>query len=58
MKIYDTQGHPRGTQEKVYALALQRIKLFSDFITLVEKQHSLSVEIMGRRVPFPALLTH
>lgn len=31
------QGHPCGTYEKAYALALQRTKSFSYFITYVEK---------------------
>lgn len=58
MKNYTIQGHPCGTYEKVYALALQRIELFSYFVTLIQKHHSLSVEVMGRTVPFLARVAH
>lgn len=51
MKNSNIQDHPCGTYEEVYALALQRTKLFSYYLS---RGNLYSVEMRGNRAPSPA----
>lgn len=56
MKNYSKQGHSYGIYEKVYAIALKRIMLFSHLLPRWRNIILYSVGMTGSRAPSPAIL--